>query len=233
VPQQAPDRSTALARLDPPSRALVELSEGHGLGPDEIADFLRVDPAEAARRRDEALARLDAELEGNGSSARRSRGAIVAIGLALLAVVAVVVALATGDDSEQAARSDRAGQAAEGPRAEAPSAGTVRTMERLNGTNGRGTAQLVRRDEPILRMRATSFLEPNGGGYAVWLSNSPDDARRLFATTSTTISRDIVLPRAFTRYRYVEVARAVPELNSDHSSLTLLRVRTKALATND
>jgi hypothetical protein len=53
----------AIARLDAPSRALLELSARRGLSDDEIADVLAVEPAEVARRREEALERLGAEAD--------------------------------------------------------------------------------------------------------------------------------------------------------------------------
>jgi hypothetical protein len=103
-------------------------------------------------------------------------------------------------------------------------------MERLNGTYGRGTAQLLQDAEGAqLRLDVSSFLRPVGGGYAVWLYSSAEDARRLYTTTDTSIERDFQLPADFDEYRYVEVARAIPELDSDHSGLSLLRVRVDEL----
>ena len=107
-----------------------------------------------------------------------------------------------------------------------PAEGPVVTMKRLNGTYGRGTVQLLHSgDRAKLRLAVSHFLRPVGGGYAVWLYNSPDDAHRLYATADTTIEREIRLPRDYADYRFVEVARAIPELNSDHSGLSLLRAR--------
>ena len=98
-------------------------------------------------------------------------------------------------------------------------------MQRLNGTNGRGTAQIVRSGgRSRLRLEVTAFLRPNGGGYAVWLYTPGRAARRLFATTQTAFAREFPLPKDIGRFRFAEVARAVPALDSDHSGLTLLRV---------
>ena len=60
----------ALARLDAESLALLELSVRRGLDDEEIGEFLRVDPAEVARRRDELLRRLAADLELDGREQR-------------------------------------------------------------------------------------------------------------------------------------------------------------------
>ena len=98
-------------------------------------------------------------------------------------------------------------------------------MQRLNGTNGRGTAQLVRSGETArLRLEVESFLTPNRGGYAVWLYTPGGAARRLFATTDTAFARELPLPKGLARFKFAEVARAVPDLDSDHSGLSLLRV---------
>jgi hypothetical protein len=248
----------ALSRLDPASRALVELSYRRGLDDDEIGDLLQVGPEEVARRRETALARVGligeqlrrlddddwkpggrpapAGLQRAAPAKRRVPVAALAV-LALIAAVVLVVAIASGgggdegegDVAQTPTTSDTAATTQETATTPASSA---RPMQRLNGTYGHGTAQLVRSgDRTVLRLDVTDFLRPQGGGYAVWLFNSPDDARRLFATSSTTIERDFPLPEDFTRYRYAEVARAIPDLDSDHSGLTLLRSRISALAT--
>ena len=58
----------------------------------------------------------------------------------------------------------------------------------------------------------------------MWLYNSADNSRRLYSTTDTDWERDIPLPADYGKYGYIEIARAVPDLNSDHSGLSLLRV---------
>jgi DNA-directed RNA polymerase specialized sigma24 family protein len=64
------DLGSALERLDPESRALLELSVRRGLPDDEIASTLRVDAAEVGRRRDELLERLAGELHLDGREQR-------------------------------------------------------------------------------------------------------------------------------------------------------------------
>ena len=56
------DMGDALARLDPESRALLDLSLRRGMDDAEIAGVLRVEPEEVARRRGELLERLADEL---------------------------------------------------------------------------------------------------------------------------------------------------------------------------
>lgn len=180
-----------------------------------------------------------------GPSPRR---AVRVVAVGVLVTVAVVVGLVlalsgSDDDDERASRPDRdqppASQTAsepppetapEAPPAPAPRAGPVLTMQRLNGTNGRGTAQIVRSGgRSRLRLEVTSFLRPNRGGYAVWLYTPGGAARRLFATTQTAFEREFPLPKDIDRFRFAEVARAVPALDSDHSGLSLLRVRLSEL----
>jgi hypothetical protein len=248
-----PDRiAAALSRLAPESRALVELSYRRGLGDDEIGELLGVEPEEVARRREAAVSGLGvtgdqldeywnpgkdqepvATAPAAAAPARRRVPVALLAALALAAVVLLIVVLASGGDSDE-------GTTAQAPASEggtttesaAPTpANPPRPMQRLNGTYGRGTAQLVRSGErTVLRLNVAHFLQPQGGGYAVWLYNSPDDARRLYATTATSIERDIPLPGNFARYRYAEVARAIPDLDSDHSGLSLLRTRLAALS---
>ena len=56
------DLGAALGRLDPESRALLDLSMRRGMTDEEIAAVLRVDPGEVRRRRDELLERLAEDL---------------------------------------------------------------------------------------------------------------------------------------------------------------------------
>jgi DNA-directed RNA polymerase specialized sigma24 family protein len=56
------DARRALSRLDPESRALLDLSLRRGLDDDDIANVLRVDQDEVKRRRQEAFDRLVEEL---------------------------------------------------------------------------------------------------------------------------------------------------------------------------
>ena len=190
------------------------------------------------------LTRLD-ESEWRGQSGTsagpadrpRGRAALAAAGvlLVLAAAVAVLVLGSADDDSDPDRRAEpRAPKPkAQKPQAGEPpvAAGRVIEMERLNDTRGRGTAQIRRTgDRAHVRIRAAGFLRPRGGGYAVWLFNSRGDARRLYATETTSIQRDFPLPANVSRYRFIEVARAIPRLTSPHSGLTLLRAPVAELA---
>lgn len=271
----------ATARLDPESRALVELSWRRRMGADDIAAVLGVEAAEVRRRQDAAIGKLAAELgepnarrdmlrehlaridetQWRGDAPRRrvvepvARPAAAAVPrrrrlvlgtLALLvvaAVVAVLIESGSSDEKSHDAGSKSASGRSTSPTQTSPSetqtsptqttttpspsaSPPALTMERLNGTYGHGTAAL---SGGRLRIRATGFLRPVGGGYAVWLVNSATDARRLYATAGTTIASDFTLPSDWKRYRYVEVARAIPDLTSDYSGLALLRIRVKDL----
>jgi DNA-directed RNA polymerase specialized sigma24 family protein len=61
---------TALGRLDPETRALLDLSLRRGMPDDEIARVLRVDAQEVGRRRDGALERLADDLRLDGREQR-------------------------------------------------------------------------------------------------------------------------------------------------------------------
>ena len=56
------DMGAALARMDPESRALLDLSLRRGLDDSEIAGVLRVDPEDVVRRREELLEGLAEDL---------------------------------------------------------------------------------------------------------------------------------------------------------------------------
>jgi hypothetical protein len=248
--------AAATSRLDPESRAVIELFGKRGMSADEIADLLGSDPDEIERRHEAALNQLERELaverkaepEPAPAAAKAAAAAAVTtpsrpetgrrrlvIGLAALAaVVIVVIAIAVAGGSDNSSDNAGGGPGSTDVGATSPSGGTttkpeagkVRTFDRLNGTFGHGTVQLIRTgSKATLRLDATGFLQPVGGGYSVWLYNSQTDARRLYATPGTSIKRDIPLPPNYTRYRYAEVARAVPQLNSPHSGLSLLRAK--------
>ena len=239
--------------MDGETRALIELSTRRGLSDEEIAGFVGLPPNEVFRRREFALAKLGAECgvskEGQvelerslahldaeprqardpappgawrPEGSRRSRVLVAGLLLLALALAGVLVGLSLDGDAPKRATSEKRAKVAPPPatRNEPP-----QTMERLNGTRGSGTAQLIRGDGGArLRLKVAGFSSPQGGGYAVWIYNSPEDARRLSATTQTAIANEIPLPSNFARYRFVEVARAIPELESGHSGLSLLRI---------
>jgi hypothetical protein len=223
------DQAEAMARLDPETRALLELSSKE-ISDQEIGDLLRLDAEEIAERRRRAELRLSLELASIEKPRRRSYRAAAATAVLLVVAAAVVAIVVSSGGDDETSKPSKATPSQE-QKAAAAEAGPVRTMERLNSTHARGTAQIVRRDGRVqLRLRLTDFLIPNGGGYAVWLFNSVDDSRRLYATAGTTINTDLRLPNGYRRYEFVDVARAVPDLDSRHTGISLLRVPLSALA---
>ena len=64
------DLGAALSRLDASSRELLELSRRRGLADDEVAELMRTDSQEVARRRAEILERLAADLGLDGREER-------------------------------------------------------------------------------------------------------------------------------------------------------------------
>ncbi len=171
--------------------------------------------------------------------ANRRLPARAAVGLGLLVIGAVVAAIAIGFGGDGG--SDDQGAA---PMTTAPSGGQTMsrgrpapkqtgprvTFERLNGTYGRGTAQLISEgDSARLRVRVTSLLRPVGGGYVLWVLNSPKDARQLLSTRDTSLDSDVRLPPGYARYRYVELSRE-PTDDPGHGGLSLLRAPLQELA---
>lgn len=229
----------ALERLPPQDRALLELSLRRRVADGALAELLGVPTDQVERRREAALDRLvdqgaarsrqqaDERLVAHWRGAavaapppRRSWGRWLAVAALLVAAGAALIAATAGGGSSGRSESRR-------PEASTPrcSPSPILAFRRLNSTHGRGTVQLIARGRPRLRLRVSRFLVPQGGGYAVWLISSPTQARRLYSMSETSISRGIRLPRAWGHYRYVEVARAIPELTSPYSRLPLLRAR--------
>jgi DNA-directed RNA polymerase specialized sigma24 family protein len=64
------DLGAALRRLDPESRALLDLAFRRGLSDDEIAEALHAKVDEVSRRREELFERLAQELGVEGREAR-------------------------------------------------------------------------------------------------------------------------------------------------------------------
>ena len=64
------DLGEAIGRLDPESRALLDLSLRRGMRDDEIGDVLRVEADEVGRRRDEIFERLADDLDLDGRQER-------------------------------------------------------------------------------------------------------------------------------------------------------------------
>lgn len=232
---EIPDLRAQLAEMREDNRSAIaaepEPAAAAGTQPESAPG-----PAQAQRPKVTRAAATPATAGTTRLGQLRTRPLPAALAVLVIAVVVVlIVVLARGGDDEPATtKRAPAGEVSTtsgsktAPQPRTPEAG--QPMQRLNGTYGHGTAELRQEGgKAVLRLSASGFLRPVGGGYAVWLYNSRTDARRLYATTSTTIERDIPLPDDYKRYRYVEVARAIPDLDSDHSAITLLRVEIAAL----
>ncbi len=176
----------------------------------------------------------DDRRDGGGGVGRwlAGLGALLAI-----AVIVAIVVIANGSDDGDSGSENASTSAAtttqpatetqteteEEPPPPEDVRGPVVVFERLNGTNGKGTVQLLSeggRDRVNLKVR--DFLEPQGGGYAVWVYNSPQDARLLTSTEQTAFDVTLPLPANYKRYRFVEVSREADE-NPGHMGLSLLR----------
>ena len=219
--------------------AVEELAHVTGSTATEVRDQLgRLDRADWERRAPAPTEVADTRSRTE-RAANRSLSATVALGSGLLvigAVIAVIVITSGGDgspDDQGAAPASAArsgSQASPGGRPAPKQPGPRVTFRRLNGTYGRGTAQLISEgDSARLRVRVTSLLRPLGGGYALWVLNSPNDARQLLSTRDTTLDRDVLLPPGYARYRYVELSRESTD-NPRHSGLSLLRAPLQELA---
>jgi hypothetical protein len=221
---------------------------------DEIADAIGMSPAEVTRRREAALERVrtpdadadpDPDPEPEPAAERESKAApkpaksrlplILALGAVALIVLVVILASGGGGDDESTTEATKPAQQQQEQKktdtqqanpAPAPAASSKPVeMQRLNGTHGHGTAQVV---GAKLRLRLADFLVPTGGGYAVWLLGPGE--KRLYATTGTTINRDVPLPANWKSYKTLEVARAVPSLDSAHTGFSLLRLPVSELS---
>jgi hypothetical protein len=243
---------TAVADLEPRSRALLELAARRGMSDAEMAELLRVRKAEVERLREQAtqqlavvlkleggefedlreeLARLDeADWERRavlragqpGSAGRQGRSRIVAAGAVLLALAGLAGVLATRDNHDKHVATASAA-------AITPQRGPAVPFQPLNGTHGRGSVRLIRGPSRAqVRLRVVGLLRPQGGGYAVWLYNSPADAHRLAFTTFNDFHGGLRLPRDYARYRFVDISREVPG-DPAHSGLSLLRAPLKSL----
>jgi hypothetical protein len=221
---------------------VLELAPRRGMSDADIAELLGVRTADVQHLREQAALELAAALELKPdkldvlrselqrldeadwerravphTKGRPSVFRMVAALAALLLVAAVAVALASRADHERlVATAAPAGTIA-------PRSGPAAAFQRLNGTYGRGSVRLVR--GPLrahLRLRVADFPSPQGGGYTVWLYNSPADAHRLAFTTFSDFHGTVRLPRDYARYRFVDISRAVTD-GRTHSGPSLLR----------
>lgn len=192
--------------------AMLEIAAAVGLEPGELdllwEELQRLDEADWERR-----------TPGPSSRARGVKGkwrplARRAVLLAALAAAVGIAAWSRRGEPPQVAAVAAASIRVDGP---------VTDFQRLNHTHGAGTVRLLSvGPRPRIQLRVWDFLRPQGGGYTVWLYNSPADAHRLAFTTWSSFHGELRLPRNYARYRFVDISRELTD-DSAHSGLSLLR----------
>jgi anti-sigma-K factor RskA len=230
----APDRlAAALGELDPEARALLDLSIRRGIRDEDLAELLKTEPSEVARRRDDAIERVAA---GVGSTARppvpevrtalaelppESLGerppARVAGPLSLrrvlfpiVAVGAVVAGLVIagayhGEDSGPAAPASNPGAP------EAPLTALGRGPEH-------GTARI---SGDRLDLSVTGL--PQNASYQVWAYDSISDAVSLGSFRGPSARVHPPFPKDAGRHRYLDVSLEPRDGNPNHSGQSVLR----------
>jgi len=231
-------------RLDPESRALLELSVVRGIPDEDLAGMLGIGADSLRQRRERIMRELGAEsaeereaLEatlregvrepprspaalvepGPPAARRRARAIAAAGGLAIALVVALMLALG-GDEG------DPPPPAAPAPAGE-PAPGGDGRMARLGAGPGSGSAAIVGpEDEPALRLRVSGLPRPEQGGYVVWLYNSISDARPLTGARRGRFTAREPLPPNAADYAFVDVSREPADGNPNHSGQSVLRI---------
>jgi len=230
-----------IERLDPESRALLELSVIRGLPDDELAGMLGMEIGRLRTLREGAMRQLGAdsaeEREALAVSLRagvreeappepaaepRLRPGLLALmgGAAIAIVVALVLAL---DGEEPVGSSGNP----DPPGPEAPRTGR---MEVLGGAEGGGTARITGpEDRRVLRLTVQGLPRPPRGGYVIWLYDSLSNARPLTGSRRGTFSVREPLPPSFSRYGFLDVSREPADGNRNHSGQSVLRVPLEAI----
>ena len=196
-------------------QAALELAAALDLEPDKL-DVLR---KELGRLDEADWERRAVQRAGGAYGHRRpSRSRIAAAWAALLVLAGIAAAMLAPRESHDRLVATRSAATAVEPRS-----GPAVSFQRLNGTHGRGSVRLIRgRFGAHLRLRVVDFLRPHGGGYTVWLYNSPADAHRLAFTTFADFHGTLRLPRDYAKYRFLDISREVTD-GPAHSDLSLLR----------
>jgi hypothetical protein len=238
----------ALDRLDPASRALLDLSLRRGMRTEEIADVLGAEPENVEASRDEALQRIASDVgvseldevrarlaelpqeewlaaptvNGNHVAAeprRRRRVWPLLLGLLVAAGVVVAIAVATSGSDDNGGSSS-APQAPAQPQA---SGGTTAKLAPIGAASASGSAEL---NGKSLRLQAKGLPAAH---YQVWLYNSILDARSIATANGSRFTATADLPAGWKRFRYIDVSREPRDGNLSHSGESVLRVPTKSL----
>jgi len=222
--------TSSIKRLDPADRMLLDLSVHRGLDDQILADVLRVDPVEIARRRElvldavadqlglrgqEERSRLVAKLKSlpdsrwpNGTRTRHLRrlwALPAALGVLAVAGVggALLVSGGGGDGSTSTVTRTRG----------------VPLTRVAPATQGRGEASLAGRRLRLKVSGLPRLEEP----YEVWLYNSLTDAVPLGRKVASRFTLEARLPAAARGYRFVDVSREPTDGNPNHSGASVLR----------
>jgi hypothetical protein len=251
--------SYALERLDPASRALLDLSLRRGMRTEEIAEVLGAEPESVEASRDEALQRIAsdvgmnelddvrahlAELPADDWLGTRTNGNHTVerpvaeepkrrrrVWPLLLGLLAAAgVVVAIALATSGSDDSGSSSSSASDTSAQAPPAATPpQTTD--------GGAKLV----PLGAVKASGTakvagnklqLQANGlpsGHYEVWLYNSILDARSIGKADGSRVNLTVDLPGNWKRFRFVDISREPRDGNLSHSGESMLRVATKTL----
>jgi hypothetical protein len=232
----APDRLTAaLEELDPGARALLDLSLRRGIRDEDLAELLKTEPSEVARRRADAIERVAAEVgsspDANGPEvrvalaelppesweARTPRAPQPALTPrrflpALLPIAAVAAAVA----GLVAVGAYHGGDSEPAPPSPVPKPQVP--LAALDGGSARGTARISgdRLDLSVTGLRPKAR-------YQVWLYDSIADAVPLgsFAGPSARVRPRV--PAQASRHRYLDVSLEPSDGNPNHSGQSALR----------
>jgi hypothetical protein len=250
--------TSALERLDPASRALLDLSLRRGMRTEEIAEVLGAEPESVEASRDAALRRIAtdvgmpdaedldqvrtrlAELPadqwlGNGKAAAEepepeqpAKRRGSVWPLLLGLVLTAGVIVAIAVGTSDNGNSTSRPSASRPKPAPAPSKPAAAPK----------AAKLVALGAP----GAAGTAEVSGGRlalkarglpaghYEIWLYNSILDTRSIGTANGRRISVTAKLPGGWKRYRFVDVSREPRDGNLSHSGESVLRVPTKTLS---
>jgi hypothetical protein len=242
--------ASAVKRLEPGSRALLDLSLRQGIPDDRIGRFLGAEAGDVRRRRAALLKRLafelelsgiedraelrhelerlpaDAWLDGNGFKRRRAsaskRPAVLAAGLLVLAVCLLVLAGARWLLAGSSGGDATPVAAAE---ALAPLPGPETNLDWLGGPETAvARARLVGdATRPRIELVLAGLGTQRRALYEAWLYNSRIDAVSLARWRAGEGGLELRLPTSWRRYRSLDVSLEPPGGDVPHGGRSLLR----------
>jgi hypothetical protein len=233
----APDRLTAaLEELDPGARALLDLSLRRGIRDEDLAELLKTEPSEVARRRDDAIQRVAAEVgstsrppgpevqtalaelppESWDAQARNGGSSPAAGGLSLRRVLLPILAIGAAVVLLVAVGAYHGGGSGPAKRSPAPKPPAPLTV--LGGGSAHGTARIA--DD---RLDLSLFGLRTKARYQVWLYSSIADAVPVAAFTGPGARVHTKLPASAGRHRFLDVSLEPADGNPNHSGQSVLR----------